>query len=190
MPPPPKPPPPQKLEITKNSLRNTAIAANDDSVHYEIVTRFWHPHITKINKADFENLAVTTVAEIERIPGREARVRFGGDKEEWISASQFIQFDDNKSGGTFTGNSNVRYRWTTEKGRLQLVKADDEEKTPIAEFHPHKRHFFVFRMSKHAFLEIKPDPEVTAALERLIVSYLLVERHRRDSRLRIKLEKS
>ena len=51
---------------------------------------------------------------------------------------------------------------------LQLVKADDEEKVPVAEFHPHKRHFFVFRMSRHAFLEIKPIPEVTGALERLI----------------------
>lgn len=94
MPPPPKPPPPHKLELTKNSLRNTAIAVNDDTIHYEIVTRFWHPHITKINKADFENLHVETVAEIERMPGREARVRFGGDKGEWQSAAQFIEFDD------------------------------------------------------------------------------------------------
>ncbi len=50
----------------------------------------------------------------------------------------------------------------------QLVKADDEEKVPVAEFHPHKRHFLVFRMSRHAYREIKPLPEVTSALERLI----------------------
>ena len=48
------------------------------------------------------------------------------------------------------------------------MKADDEDQTPVAEFHPHKRHFMVFRMSKHAFFEIKPIPEVTEALERLI----------------------
>ena len=89
----------------------------------------------------------------------------------------------------------------------QLVKADNED-TPIAEFHPHKRHFFVFRMSQHAFLEIKPDPQVMTALEKLIgqsiwhdtgsiwsnhmilVSFLLVERRRRDSSLRIRLERS
>ena len=52
MPPPPKPPPPHKLELTTNSLRNTAIATKDDNIHYEIVTRFWHPHITKINRCD------------------------------------------------------------------------------------------------------------------------------------------
>ena len=97
MPPPPKPPPPHRLEVTKNSLRNTAIAVDDDSMHYEIVTRFWHPHLTKINRADFENLAVETVAEIERLPGREPRVRFGGDKGEWIPVSQFIQFDEDKA---------------------------------------------------------------------------------------------
>ena len=97
MPPPPKPPPPHKLEITKNSLRNTAMAVDDDTFHYEIVTRFWHPHITKINKADFENIVVQTVAEIERMPGREPRVRFGGEGAEWVSASQFVKFDEDKS---------------------------------------------------------------------------------------------
>ena len=52
------------------------------------------------------------------------------------------------------------------------MKADDEEQTPVAEFHPHKRHFFVFRMSKHAFFEIRPEPEVLAALEKLIGMFL------------------
>ena len=49
-----------------------------------------------------------------------------------------------------------------------MVKADGDDQSPVAEFHPHKRHFLVFRMSKHAYLEIKPLPEVTNALEKLI----------------------
>ncbi len=73
------------------------MSAANDSIHYEIVTRFWHPHLTKINKADLENLVVTTVAEIERIPGQEPRVRFGGDKGEWILASKFVQFDEDRT---------------------------------------------------------------------------------------------
>lgn len=72
------------------------MSVGDDSMHYEIVTRFWHPHLTKINKADLENLVVTTVAEIERIPTREPRVRFGGDKGQWILASEFLQFDEDR----------------------------------------------------------------------------------------------
>ncbi|KAI0338273.1 hypothetical protein BDW22DRAFT_1363151 [Trametopsis cervina] len=166
------------------------MSVGDDSMHYEIVTRFWHPHLTKINKADLENLVVTTVAEIERIPTREPRVRFGGDKGQWILASEFLQFDEDRNGGTFESSANVKYRWRTTKGRLQLIKADDENQTPLAEYHPHKRHFFVFRMSKHAFFEIQPKPEVTDALERLIASYLLLERKRRDSHIRLKLEKA
>ncbi|KIP09465.1 hypothetical protein PHLGIDRAFT_18640 [Phlebiopsis gigantea 11061_1 CR5-6] len=190
MPPPPKPPPPQRLELSTNSLRNTSIASKDDAVHYEIVTRFWHPHLTKINRCDFENLQVTTVAEIDRGSGDEPRVRFGDKDEEWMSASKFMRYDHDRIGGTFTGSADVRYRWIMKKGNLQLVKDGDEGETPVAEFHPHKRHFFVFRMSKHAHLEIKPQPGVTGAMERLIVSYLLIERKRRDSRLRVKVEKS
>ncbi|KAI0694267.1 hypothetical protein BC835DRAFT_1274785 [Cytidiella melzeri] len=190
MPPPAKPPPPHKLELTTNSLRNTTMSVKNDAIHYEIVTRFWHPHVTKINKADLENLVVTTVAEIERIPGMEPRVRFGGDKGEWVLATDFVQLDEDRAGGTFTGNANVKYRWQTRKGHLQLVKADDEDQIPVAEYHPHRRHFFVFRMSKHAFFEIKPIPEIIEALERLITSYLLVERRRRQSQMRIKLEKA
>jgi hypothetical protein len=48
------------------------------------------------------------------------------------------------------------------------VKEGDEKQEPVADFHPHKRHFFVFRMSKHAWIELKPQPEVTQAIERLI----------------------
>ncbi|THG93020.1 hypothetical protein EW026_g8092 [Hermanssonia centrifuga] len=144
------------------------MAVADDTIFYEIVTRFWHPHLTKIHRNDLENLVVETVAEIERVPGREPRVRFGGDKGEWVGADAFVQFDEERGSGTFLGGSNVRYRWETDKGRLQLVNADDDEHTPIAGFHPHRRHFFVFRMSKHAFIEIKPVPEIAQDMEKLI----------------------
>ncbi|KAL4246598.1 protein of unknown function DUF6593 [Abortiporus biennis] len=184
MPPPAKPKPPHKVELTTNSLRNTTLAANNDSIYYEVVTRFWHPNLTKINKTDMDTREVSTVAEIERFPGKEARVRFGGENAPWMTASEFVK------GGTFVGGRGITYRWKTHKGRLQLVKADDEEKVPLAEFHPHRRHFFVFRMSKHAYFEIKPNPDVTDALEKLIASYILVERRRRDTRIRIKLERS
>jgi len=190
MPPPAKPKPPHKLELTCNSIRNTTLSVGNDSIYYEIVTRFWHPYLTKINKTDMETREVSTVAEIERAPGKEAKVRFGGDKGEWVSAKDFVKYDPDRVGGTFVGGNDTTYRWKTHNGHLQLVKADDEEKVPVAEFHPHRRHFFVFRMSKHAYFEIKPLPEVTDALERLIASYLLVERRRRDTRIRIKLERS
>lgn len=50
------------------------------------------------------------------------------------------------------------------------MKADDEEKVPVAEYHPYKRHFFVFRMSERAWLEVKP--EATVALEKIIGEHI------------------
>ena len=50
----------------------------------------------------------------------------------------------------------------------QLIKSDDPEKKAVAEFHPHQRHFFVFRMSKHAFFEVQPIPEITDAIDKFI----------------------
>jgi hypothetical protein len=46
------------------------------------------------------------------------------------------------------------------------VNADDEDKVPVAEYHPHKRHFGVWRMSQRAFLEVKP--EACDALDKII----------------------
>ena len=48
----------------------------------------------------------------------------------------------------------------------QLIRANSENKDPLVIKHKHKRHFFVFRMSKHAWLEIKP--EVVESLEQVI----------------------
>ncbi|RDX55246.1 hypothetical protein K466DRAFT_372088 [Polyporus arcularius HHB13444] len=190
MPPAAKPKPPQKLEFTMNSLRNTTLATDDNSLYFEIVTRFWHPNLTKINKFDFETLELVTVAEIEGLQTHAPRVRFGGDKGNWISAADFLKADnEHASGGTFKANTGVEYRWKTHRGRFQLVKSDDPEKRPVAEFHPHKRHLFVFRMAKHAYFEVQPIPEITDAIEKFIVSYLLVERRRRDTRIRVKLER-
>jgi len=186
MPPSKKPVPPHKMEFTTNSLRNNTLAVDTDALYFEIVTRFWHPDLTKINRLDVESRELTTVAEISRTPGKEPKVRFG--EGEWLKASEFITYDTERMGGVFVGAEDVEYRWKTHKRRLQLVKADDEGKVPLVKFHPHRRHFYIFRMSRRAWLEIKP--EITEALDKLIVSYLLVERRRRDAHIRLKFERS
>ena len=47
-----------------------------------------------------------------------------------------------------------------------MIREDGETKEPMVVRHNHKRHFFIFRMSKHAYLEIKP--EVVGSLDALI----------------------
>ncbi|KAI0769408.1 hypothetical protein BD413DRAFT_604982 [Trametes elegans] len=190
MPPAVKPKPAQKLEFTMNSLRNTTLSTADDSLYFEIVTRFWHPTVTKVNKFDMETRELVTVAEIEGLQTKAPRVRFGGEKGQWTSAADFLKFDSEHIGGTFKTSDDAEYRWKTHKGRFQLVRADDPEKRALAEFHPHKRHLFVFRMSGHAYFDVQPVPDIVQAIDKFIVSYLLVERRRRDSRIKVKLERN
>ncbi|KIK46748.1 hypothetical protein CY34DRAFT_9467 [Suillus luteus UH-Slu-Lm8-n1] len=185
----PKPPPPHKLTFATNSVRNTTFAEDNNKFYYEIVTRFWHPHLTKINKYDYEARVVNCVAEIEDQPQKDVKVRFNTpDAEgEWARACDFIRTDSTAvSGGTFSHEDGTEFRWKTHNRCLQLVKSDDEEEVPVAEYHPYKRHFGVWRMSQRAFLEVKP--EASAALDKIIVSYLLMERRRRQTKIRVKLE--
>ena len=83
------------------------------------------------------------------------------------------------------------------------MKAESDDKDPLAKYHTYRRHFFFFRMSKHAYLEIKP--EIVEVLDNVIcqflsiletsyvhiynictVTYLIVERRRRDTIFRLK----
>lgn len=99
MPPPKKADPPHRMVLTANSLRNTTISVDDDALYYEIVTRFWHPTITKIRRLDTETSEMITVAEVEREPKREPRVRFNLDKDEsaqWVPARDWLKFTPKK----------------------------------------------------------------------------------------------
>ena len=87
------------MVLTANSLRNTTVSVDNDALYYEIVTRFWHPTITKIRRLDNETQEIKTVAEIEREPRSEPRVRFGLDKDEnapWMPARDWLKFTPQK----------------------------------------------------------------------------------------------
>jgi len=188
MPPPKKVDPPVRMSFTTNSLRNTTISVDNDTLYYEIVTRFWHPTITKIRKLDIDSAELVTIAELEREPGKEPRLRFGkeDDNAEWIPVSTWLQRDPAKVGGVFQGPSNEKYRWKTHNRGLQMVRADGTSKEPLVVHHPHRRHFGVWRMSQHAYLEVKP--ECVESMDALIMSYLIVERRRRDAKLKVELK--
>lgn len=120
MPPPKKVDPPHRLEFTANSLRNTTIAVDNDALYYEIVTRFWHPHITKIRKLNGDTMELVTIAELERFPGKTPRLRWMSEVEDaqalsrdrrgetsrsvrpgeedanWISADDWLERDTEK----------------------------------------------------------------------------------------------
>ncbi|KAF7290775.1 hypothetical protein MIND_01318400 [Mycena indigotica] len=176
------------LEFATNSVRNTTLATSSDDPYFEIVTRFWHPHVTKINKLEpGPGAKLTTVAEIDT--SSNARVRFYDDDKksekgrgalgEWIDSTTILKLADGKPGGTYIDSDGIEYRWKTHNRNFQLYRVDDTTRLPIAVFHPCKRHFGVWRMSEHARLEVKSQIK---HMERLIASFLLVERQRRHKR--------
>ncbi|KAJ3770906.1 hypothetical protein FB446DRAFT_129438 [Lentinula raphanica] len=182
----------QKLYFTANSVRNTTLATKDDSLYYEVVTRYWHPRLTKINLLDPDTQIMRLVAEIEQVTGHKwhngrFRVRFlnsvapGEQLGQWISDIDFLKpTDSDKIGGTFMDPQGQEYRWKTHNRRLQLVRVGDEDKTPLVVYEPHRRYFMVLLMSRHASWDVQP--QAIGFLDRLLVSYLLVERRRRASK--------
>jgi hypothetical protein len=82
-----------RMVFTTNSLRNTTVSVEDDTLYYEIVTHSRQPHLTKISKLDADTREMVLVAEIERVPGSTVRVRFGGDDAEWINELDFMSWD-------------------------------------------------------------------------------------------------
>ncbi|KAJ7268688.1 hypothetical protein B0H12DRAFT_1096153 [Mycena haematopus] len=173
------------MELATNSVRNTTVAAANDDPYFEVVSRFWHPNITKINKLDPFTAVMTTVCEIDR---KEAKIRFlkqdekekfpqGSPMGDWVPIETILKLGPEKPGGIFVDSDGAEYRWKTHNRNFQLIRCGDDGRLPIVMYHPCKRHFGVWRMSKHATLEIKP--EIIKSLERLIASYLLVERQRR-----------
>ncbi|KAK6977485.1 hypothetical protein R3P38DRAFT_2581416 [Favolaschia claudopus] len=194
------------MELATNSVRNTTFATADDDPYYEVVTRFWHPNITKINKLDPSTRIMSTVCEIDNSLGKQAKIRFarvGGkavekstnaedvktthDKADqklsnanlgdWMSTEEILKVLPKKKGGIFIDSEGVEYRWKTHNLNFLLIRCDDVGRLPMVVYHPYKRHFGFWRMRKHAKLEIRP--QLFNELERLIASYLLVERQRR-----------
>jgi len=174
------------MELATNSVRNTTVATENDDPYFEVVTRFWHKNLTKINKLDPFTGAMTTVCEIDT-KEKEAKIRFLNEDQkqsfqkgawgEWMPSETVLQLAPAKPGGVFVDADGAAYRWKTHNRNFQLIRCGDDSRLPIVVYHPHKRHFGVWRMSKHATLEIKP--QIIKSFERLIASYLLVERQRR-----------
>jgi len=194
-----------KMWLTTNSVRNTTVSLPDDSVYYEIVTRYWEPSLTKINKVDQYKRKVpiaqiqapakrvmrvgttTASSSINSVEDKEqmeactgtTKVRYKGS---WINAEEFIKYDE-RIGASFTGDDGTLYTWKVHKGRLQLIMLEEGGGSSVLiQYHRPKRHFYLLKMSRHAFLEIKSPELVEGIMDILIISYILVERKRRQMR--------
>lgn len=93
--PPKKPDPPHKMVFTANSVKNTTVAVDSDALYYEVVTRFWHPDITKLNKLDPDSREFETIAEVQRENGKIHKIRLAVNNE-WVPVTELLKNDDNK----------------------------------------------------------------------------------------------
>ncbi|KAG8812653.1 mRNA-binding ribosome synthesis protein nop7, partial [Serendipita sp. 399] len=75
----------------------------------------------------------------------------------------------------FTGSNGVKYKWKIQWGQLQLYNAASEgtKQQPLAVFHRHRS------PGNSSYLEIL-DLSVLNSLDSIIVTFLIMERHRRD----------
>ncbi|KAI0628756.1 hypothetical protein C8Q77DRAFT_1067261 [Trametes polyzona] len=77
----------------------------------------------------------------------------------------------------FRSKDGRKYTWRAHKKRLELTR-EDEPETPLVTFHKEKRYLHVLRMSQHPYLEVHPS--ALESLDYIIVSFLLIERLRRE----------
>lgn len=80
---------------------------------------------------------------------------------------------------SFKGKDGRQYTWRGDQKHLELLREDMPER-PVATYHRQKRHFYVLRMSQHPYLEV--DAAVMDTLDFVILSFLLIERRRRDGK--------
>ncbi|KAH9857533.1 hypothetical protein C2E23DRAFT_279099 [Lenzites betulinus] len=88
--------------------------------------------------------------------------------------------DPNELRAWFRSKDGHKYTWRAHKKRLeelQLTRDDDPDK-PLVTFHKEKRYMHVLRMSQHPYLEVHPS--ALESLDYIVVSFLLMERLRRE----------
>ncbi|KAI0689035.1 hypothetical protein C8T65DRAFT_589082, partial [Cerioporus squamosus] len=77
----------------------------------------------------------------------------------------------------FRGKDGFKYIWFADAERLELFREDRRDK-PVAAFHKEKRFLHVLRISQYPYLEI--DASIIETLDYVVVSFLLIERLRRE----------
>ncbi|KZV90816.1 hypothetical protein EXIGLDRAFT_694277 [Exidia glandulosa HHB12029] len=188
----PAPPKPLVLELTTTSVRNVVFSTPGDSIYYEIASWKWTPNKTLIKKLDFASGELKVICEIERKKGQEPRMRWISDtaseeeQEPFTPASEFVSTDSPFSlQGKFRAANGKAYKWVVKSGHLELFDydADPKQGKPLITYRKHRRYFGCGLMSRRPALIVQQ--EIKESLDTIIVSFLLMERLRRDRLIRL-----
>ncbi|GJE88054.1 hypothetical protein PsYK624_041370 [Phanerochaete sordida] len=177
--------PRQRLTLTTTSLRNVIVSNKSDVIYYEIVTPKWQRDLTTISRLDPNTRQFDVIGEMKNDHhGKAEEVRLYGGA--LTPAHRFLEdgLEPDTTGmkrAAFRGKDGKKYIWRANKRQLELIREDMPEDEPVAIYHREKRHMTMLRMSQHPYLEV--DSAAMDTLDSLIMSFLLVERRRRDGRL-------
>lgn len=177
--------------LSPNSVRNTVITGSD--VSYEIATpkEIFHSgdRVTTITRVE-RNGEKRVVGEYIWPALKKSRVRVlladGDALGEWVPTNDFLL----KRGGIllstsriFSGANGVQYKWSIKGfvGQHLTLTYDSDESAQgpyaLAVFHLPRRNIGLQEV-REAYLEVSPT--VQSDLDVIIVTFLLVERERRD----------
>ncbi|KAI0345013.1 hypothetical protein BDW22DRAFT_988143 [Trametopsis cervina] len=172
---------PQRLTLTTTSLRNVVLSNSSDVLYYEVVTPRWARGTTTVSRLDPNTRQYDVVGELtndER--GHAAQVRVYGGAS--TPVQEFLEAGGKGADGmrcsSFRGKDGKRYTWRASQRKLELVREDIPGDRPVAVYYKEKRYAYLLRMAKHPYLEI--DPVALDTLDSVIVSFLLIERRRRE----------
>ncbi|KAG8827315.1 hypothetical protein FRB91_001718 [Serendipita sp. 411] len=163
------------LVMSSNSLRHTTFSCDSLGIHYEVNGTTKHG-LTTVERWDSSTNHNVFVGDF-RLPWfKKDTMRMGVDGQ-WIYRDQFLyKVGNNPFSFTrhFMGSNGVKYKWRIHWDQLQLYHASPEAaKQPLAVFHRHRS------PSNQSYLEIL-DFSVLSSLDSIIVTFLIMERHRRN----------
>lgn len=166
------------MRLTTRSMRNVVLASADDSVYYECATSGEGTGetrtVTRVQLRVGEAPRYTQVAQIQA-----GRVRLHEERA-WWPVNAVLRLDATRGLGEFTADDERVYVWSVHRRgkRLQLravgARSDDE---PLAEFYAPSR-LNPFARAGGAFLQLHSGVE--PILDSLILTFLMMERHRRE----------
>ncbi|CAL1703249.1 unnamed protein product [Somion occarium] len=168
--------PRQELFLTTTSLHNVVISNTSDVIYYEVLTPKWERHLTKISRLDPNTKQFDLICELVNENDKPVSMKMYGGVI--VPTQDFLQNGDASSRvAKFKGKDGKTYTWRIDHEGLELFREDQ----PVAWYHREKRYLGVLRMSKLPCLEV--DNMAMDTLDSLIVSFLLVERRRRDGKI-------
>ncbi|KAG8810487.1 hypothetical protein FRC18_004023 [Serendipita sp. 400] len=164
------------LLMSRNSVRNTTFSCDSLGIHYD-VSRNKESGVVTVQRWDSTTDSNVFVGEFYLSWFKPDRVRMGPDGQ-WMSKKRFLYKEGRNpisAARTFEAADGTKYRWKLRWNKLQLCYASSENKGKAALVMYH-RHYTAGKVS---YLEVN-DSSVLEALDPIIVSFLIMEKERRD----------